>query len=456
MLMEIYVIVVCVAAIVVLAALWLTARAKNEAADALLAAERKAREEALAQSERQLAELKTDARERLETCRREADERLETCKREADDRLSEAKREGAEQRARELGELRRSYEAQMELFKEQLTNAAEKLLKESRGELVESNASKIDELFKPIKDDIMRMEQAMNDNREAATARNTRFEEAFKQMMASNERLGNEADRLSNALRRKNKVSGDFGELILTELLESQGLKEGEHFDTQVMLRDAGGRALQNEETGARMRPDVVFHLGDDREVVLDSKVSLTAYVDYQNAGSEEERADALARHIDSVRAHVKELACKDYSSYIAKPKSTIDFVIMFVPFEGALQLALAECPALWREAFERRVFIAGGQTLIAALHIIKMTWINIRQERNTLQIKEEARKLIDRVAKFYDEFQKVGKQLEAASAAYDAVARRVGMGNQSILAMGNRLEDLGARGKAALPRAEE
>lgn len=376
-------------------------------------------------------------------------------KTECEQRLREARQEAERQRANDLAELRHSHEQQLALLKAEVTTATEKMLKERSGELQQANTQKMDELFRPIKEDISTLQKSINDSRVASAQSNTRFEDIMRQMKEAGDKMGTQAERLSTALLRKNKVAGNFGEVILTELLESQGLTPGMEFDVQSTIKDESGRALCNDETGSRMIPDVLMHLGDSRDVVIDSKMSLTAFVDYQNAGSEEERRTALARHIESVRTHVRELSGKDYSSYVTKKKSSIDFVIMFVPIEGALQLALGAEPTLWREAFDKRVFIAGSQTLVAALHIIKLTWISIQQERNTMRIMDEARKLIDRVAMFYKDFQTVGARLSDAAKAYAAVEKRVDQGSQSILSTAHRLESLGARGKKELPRPD-
>lgn len=434
---------------------YLAVRSRCATYAALLEAERKAREADKEEAQAQANALKQEKAEALAKEKNDWEERLKAVKEENKQLLDSRKKETDEQRHRELSELRRSYEEQIALFREQVTTATEKILKERSGELQQANTQKMDELFRPIKDNILRMEQSMQANREQTVQSQTRFEDAFKQMMQSNERLGNEADRLSTALRRKNKVTGNWGELILTELLESQGLRPGVHFDVQQTIKDEAGRTVYNEDSGSRMIPDIILHLGDEREVVVDSKMSLTAFVDYQNAETEAERQEALARHIESIRAHIKELSAKDYSNYIKKPKKSIDFVIMFVPIEGALQLCLSEVPALWREAFDKKVFMASGQTLIAALHIIKLTWISVQQERNTQKIMREARMLIDRVAGFYKDFLVVGKKLEEATKAYQAVEKRVDTGKLSILSIGNHLEDLGAKGRNMLPRPD-
>lgn len=348
----------------------------------------------------------------------------------------------------ELDGLKDNYITQIKLVREQLGTATEKMLKERMTELQSANTRQMDTIFAPIRDNIMRMEQSINDSRETSARNHASFEKTMEQMMRQTSTLSLQADRLSNALQRKNKTSGNWGELILTELLESQGLEEGLHYDVQHTLQDADGHTLTNADTGSRMIPDVVLHLADRRDLIIDSKMSLTAFVDYQNAETETGRTEAGRRLVESVKAHIKELNVKKYHDYIRQPRVSCDFVIMFVPIESALQLAISLQPDLWQKAFDKRVLLVGSQTLIAALHIIDLTWVNVKQEQNTQHIMEEARKLVERVEQFYQRFQTVGKKITEAGEAYKDVMDKVRDGRQSILGAGQNLERLGVRGK--------
>ncbi|MCF0193058.1 MAG: DNA recombination protein RmuC [Prevotella sp.] len=452
-------------------------KSSRSAVEALLAAERKEHEDdekraadalAMVKSEHanRIAELKAEYDKKhedyqklmgtlMETQKSDAQQLLADTKQEAAAMLARAKEEADARRLKELDQLKESYETQLKLFKEEMTTATEKLLKDRSSQLQSANTEQMEGLFKPIKENIARMEQSIKENRDVQVSTRTVFEDTVKQMVERTTALGEQADRLSNALQKKNKTAGNWGELILTELLESQGLQQGIHFDAQQSMKDELGHSLRNEDNGARMIPDVVLHLADNRDVIIDSKMSLTAFADYQNAQTEEERKEAAVRHMESVRNHIRELTTKKYSDYVQKPRVSSDFVIMFVPIEGALQLALSESPELWREAFDRKVFLVGGQTLIAALRIIDLTWVNVQQERNTQKIMDEARKLVDRVGQFYASFESVGKKLAEATEAYRGVQDKVKDGRQSILGAGRTLEALGVRGKKALPVVE-
>lgn len=397
---------------------WLAGRSKAAPLAAMLEAERESRKSDKSEYEQRLQSLKADYEHRMD---------------------------------KNLTDLRGSYEQQIALFREQITNISRRAMQESSRDLFMLNSKQMDSIVQPLNDNISRMEQTMAKNNESSVRRHASLEQTIQHMVAQTVALGEQADRLSNALLHKNKTTGNWGELVLNELLESQGLQKGVHFDAQYTLRDADGRALINNDTGSRMIPDVVLHLADNRDVIIDSKMSLTAFVDYRNAKNDEERERAVARLITSMRGHIRELSGKQYQDYVKKPRVSAGFVVMFVPIEGALQLALAESPELWREAFDKKVFIVGAQTLIASLRIIDLTWVNVKQERNTQAVMEEARKLVDRVQQFYDRFQDVGRRISDVKEAYDRVSDKVSDGKQSILASGRALEDLGVRGKKQL-----
>ena len=302
------------------------------------------------------------------------------------------------------------------------------------------------------------MRTAMDNSRDTHNKNTASLEKAIEEVMRRTREIGAEADKLANALRNENKVQGNWGELILDELLQSQGLKEGVHYEKQAVLRDSRGNAVLNEETGRRMIPDTILHYPDGKDAIIDSKVSLTAFVDYQNAETDEARAEALQRHVKSVRNHVGELARKDYSAYVKPPRQALNYVIMFVPNEGALQLALAEATDLWRDAFAKGVFITGEQNLTAALRIIQIAWTQERQARNQEAIFDTARMLLDRVADFIGHFEAVGQKLADASAAYRKAADKLKDGRLSVVGAAGKLIKLGAKtsAKKAIPEADE
>jgi DNA recombination protein RmuC len=240
-------------------------------------------------------------------------------------------------------------------------------------------------------------------------------------------------------------VQGNWGERVLEELLDSQGLQCGIHYERESVIRDKDGNVVKTD-TGGNLRPDVILHLDTNREVVIDSKVSLTAFMDYINAETEEQRQTYLKQHIDSIQKHVKELSKKDYSSYIQKPKLKMEYVIMFVPHTGALWTALNAQPDLWRKAMEQNVFIADEQTLFAALKMINLTWSQIKQAENHERVYDLANEMLTRVGLFLKSFNEMGKNLEKANISYTEAKKKLMPQGQSIVNTCDKLEKLGAK----------
>ena len=355
-------------------------------------------------------------------------------------------------------ERERHFQEQLRLVEEQLKNATREMLGQRTQELSRQNTEQMSAIINPLKETIGQMRTAMEQSRETHVKNTATLEKAIEDVMRRTVEIGAEADKLASALRNESKVQGNWGELILDELLESQGLKEGVHYEKQVLLRDKQGKAILNEETGQRMIPDTVLHYPDGKDAIIDSKVSLTAFVDYQNAETDEERAAALQRHVKSVRNHVDELARKNYSAYIKPPRQALNYVIMFVPKEGALQLALAQAPDLWREAFSKGVFVTGEQNLTAALRIIQIAWTQVRQAQNQEAIFETARMLLDRVADFIGHFETMGQKLQDASTAYQKAVDKLKDGRLSVVGAANKLIKLGAKtsAKKVIPEENE
>jgi len=328
----------------------------------------------------------------------------------------------------------------------QFMNMAQQILEQSASKLKESNKETMAGVTQPLKDAISEMRKAINENTKDHTAQNASLKEQLRLMMESNKEIGEKAESLANVLRRDNKVSGNMGEIILGDLLASQGLTEGIHYEVQARLRDEQGRPLKNDDTGREMQPDVILHYPQGQDAVIDSKVSLVAYQRYVNAEDPAEKERALQEHIKSIRSHVTELARKDYSKYIKAPREAIDFVIMFVPFESSLQLALANDPTLWREAFERKVFITGEQNLLGILHMIHIAWVQNQQAENQEKVFGVAEQLLDRLGDFVQRYNKVGEQLEQARKAFDFSKNKLEEGRQSVVQKGRELIDLGAK----------
>lgn len=345
-----------------------------------------------------------------------------------------------------------SMKAQQERFEEtlakvseQMKTATDEMLKQRQKEFTDASNTNLGQIVNPLKETIEKMKQTMADNTIKQTEISGEMKANIQNMLRQSEAAKQSTDELTRVFKHGSKVQGDWGEAVLDELLEAQGFTEGVHYDVQTYLRDANGNIIKSDE-GSKMRPDVILHLDQRREVIIDSKVSLTAFMDYVNAEDEEKREQYLKAHVDSINKHVKELSTKDYSSYIQSPKVKMDYVIMFVPNTGALWTALKAQPDLWRKAMEKNVYIADEQTLYAALRIIRLTWTQIAQVQNQQKVFDLATEMMDRVGQFMKHYQTIGKQLDAAKKAFDDGEKKLQPQGQSILQTCSKLEKLGVK----------
>ena len=339
----------------------------------------------------------------------------------------------------------KSHKAVIEAQEKRHNEAVEAMLKERQKEFAESSTTNIGQIVTPLRETIDKMKKAMEESTEKQTSLGSAMEANIKHMMRQSEAAQRSAEELARVFKHGSKVQGDWGETVLDELLQSQGLTKGIHYDTQATIKDASGAVVKSAE-GSMLRPDVILHLDQRREVIIDSKVSLTAFIDYVNAETEEDRQRYLKLHLDSIAKHVKELSTKDYSSYIKAPKVKMDYVIMFVPNTGALLTALNAQPDLWRRAMEKNVYIADEQTLFAALRIINLTWTQIAQAQNHERVFELANEMLNRVGQFWKEYEAMGRALKKVTDAYENGRNKITDGGTSINTTANKLLKLGAK----------
>ena len=339
----------------------------------------------------------------------------------------------------------RQFDETMAKVSAQMKVATDEMLKQRQKEFADASNQNLGQIVNPLRETIDQMKQVMAENTEKQTKMGGEMKANIENMMRQSEAAMKSADELNRTFRLGNRVQGDWGETILDELLESQGLKRGIHYDTQPYIRDAAGNIIHTE-SGSTMRPDVILHLDQRREVIIDSKVSLTAFMDYANATTEEERKRLLKAHIDSLKSHVRELSTKDYSAYIKPPKARMDYVIMFVPHSAALWTALNAQPDLWRNAMSQNVFIADEQTLFAALRIINLTWTQIAQAQNHEKVYALANEMLERVGQFMKKYDAIGQALKRATQAYEEGGNKLAPSGQSILTTCVKLQKLGAK----------
>ena len=396
--------------------------------------------------EKQLEMAKADAEKRI------ADDRAAAAKSLADEKEASAKRlesmkldmERVHQSS--LNEQNARFTEMSQRLYAQAKNSTEEMLKQREKQISESGHATMEQLVSPLKETIAKMEKTMNDTTRAQTEANSSLKEVLKQSIDANDKTKNAANELVRAFKHDSKIQGDWGERVLEEVLESLGLEEGKHFDVQATLRDANGNVVRAEGNNAMLRPDVIVHLDPYKEVIVDSKVSMAAFMDYMQAENPDERKVLLKKHIESLRKHVNELSVKDYSSYVKAPKKTMDFVVMFVPRAAALWTALAEDHALWRDAFEKNVYIADEQSLYAMLRMVKMTWRQVQQAQNQQKVFELANEVLKRVGIFVKNMDEIGAALGKAQEAYNKGKAKLDDKGQSIVQSCRKLERLGAK----------
>ena len=360
-------------------------------------------------------------------------------------RIEETKRDMRERNEEAMSMLQSNFNETIAKVSAQVKSETGEMLKARQEEFSISSSRSLGQIVDPLKENIAELRKAMEAENKEQAERNGEMKERIRNLMIHSEAARKSADELAAAFKHGSKVQGDWGETILEELLTSQGLTKGIHFDVQAVIRDRDGKALHSE-TGGTVRPDVILHLDEHRDVIIDSKVSLTAYVDYVNATEQTQRENFLKSHVDSLKRHVKELSAKDYSSYIQPPKVSVGYVIMFVPNVGALWSALNAEPSLWRRAAEMNVYIADEQSLYGALKMVSLTWTQVAQARNHEKVYELAGEMLERVGMFMERYEAVGKALDKAKEEYDNGMKKLSPQGQSILNTSGKLISLGAK----------
>ena len=333
---------------------------------------------------------------------------------------------------------------QLSLIREQMNSASEKILKERAEQLSAVNKEQLSGILTPLQTHIQQMREAVERSDREHNSTMQRLDATIKTSIEQSRQVGERADKLAQALTGENKTQGNFGELRLKQLLEGMGLQEGEQFTLQETIRDKDGYVVYEEE-GHRLIPDAILHFPDKRDVIIDSKMSFTAFEEYHNADTEAQRQDALKRHINSMRNHVNELSRKNYSKYIREGHAKLDFVLMYVFSESALQLALSNDATLWKDAYDRGVIITGSQNLYTMLRVLEMTWKQVKQVENQQKIIDCANMIVDRVQLFAERFDSVKQQLQKTQDSFDKLEAITAESGQSILTPASRLLKMGA-----------
>lgn len=364
--------------------------------------------------------------------------------------LEEARIENARLKEK-IGNVEAFNNSVREETKAQFKSLAADIFSSQSEKFKEANETRLSEILNPLKEDIKDFKRRVDDTYMNSSKERTLLGEQMKRLMELNMSIGKEARDLTEALSGNTKVQGDWGEMVLETILVKSGLVEGENYFVQRTKNDDGTQ-IKNDDNG-RLRPDVVVALPDKKCIVIDSKVSLTAYVNYINADNEDDRQRFGKAHLLSVRSHLKELETKRYQDFVGVGNDDrIDYVLMFIPNEHAYMAAMTLDNNLWMEAYEKRVVIISPAHVISTLRLIAQLWTRDKQTKNALKIAEEGGKLYDKFVGFVNDMQAVEQSLSKASEAYVSAMSKLHTGRGCIVSKVENLKKLGAKTSKTLP----
>lgn len=326
-------------------------------------------------------------------------------------------------------------------LRQQFQVLAQDILEEKSKRFSEQNQTALGQILEPLRARIQefqgKVETAyVNDSKDRSA-----LAEQVKNLVSMNQQLSERASDLTRALTSQNKAQGNWGELILERVLETSGLRKGLEYSVQES---------HQREDGSRVQPDVVLHLPEQRHLIIDAKMSLNAYMDYVNAADDLVREGARKRHIDSVRAHIKGLAEKNYQDLYGS--GSPDFVLMFVPVESAFMLAITEDSALWQDAWQRNVLLVSPSTLLFVVRTVAQLWRQEQQTRNAQEIAKRGAALYDKFVGFVSDMDSLGQRLQQANKAYDDGVKKLSSGNGSLVRQAEMLRELGVKPSKRVP----
>jgi DNA recombination protein RmuC len=342
------------------------------------------------------------------------------------------------------------YEAQLKLLQDakktlssEFENLANRIFEDKQAKFSVQNKEALEVTLSPLRRDIGDFRKQVESAYDKENADRNKLVGQLSELQKQTMQVSADAVSLANALRGDNKAQGNWGEFILEKLLEDSGLTKGREYDTQVALKD---------ESGKRRNPDVIIHLPEGRDIVIDAKVSLVDYERYFHAEDDETKQQCLRQHLNSLRAHIKGLSHKDYEKL--EGVNSLDFVLIFVPVEAAFMLALDQDPEMMRDAYDRGIILVSPSTLMVTLRTIKNLWRYADQSRNAQVIADKAGGLYDQFVRYIESLDEVGKHIRKSQEAWDTAHKRLSTGKGNLVRRTEELKTLGAKAKKSLPES--
>ena len=336
---------------------------------------------------------------------------------------------------------------QLRLAKEEIKTLSQTILEERQKKLQETNKTQMESILTPLEKQLRDLKDRANEIHEKNISDRAAMAKELEQLRKMNENISKEANDLTHALKGETKAQGNWGEMLLERQLEYMGFEEGKHYKKQSFIKDECGLDIKNEE-GKRLQPDIIIQYPQGREVIIDSKVSLTNYVNFIGATDEQERTDQLKKHISSLKRHIEELAAKQYGRYNSKSP---EFVMMFVPNESAYITAIKEDSNLWNFAFERKILIVGPTSILSALQLALDLWKREDQSVNIQKIIDEVCKLYDKMASFCKTFKGIGDNISNTQKKYDEALKQLSEGRGNIIGRFENIQKMGLSPKSKI-----